>query len=79
MRYAKMIGAAVAAVGIGLGIGGTLLASRALANLLYEVPPYDPTTLAATATLFLAIAAGATLLPARRAMRVNPAETLRRD
>jgi putative ABC transport system permease protein len=72
-------GLAVAAVGIGLGIAGTLAASRALANLLYDVQPYDPTTLAATATLFLAIAAGASLLPARRAMRVNPAETLRRD
>jgi predicted permease len=72
-------GLTVAAVGVVLGLGGTLLASRAVERLLYEVQPHDPAILATTAALFLAVAAAASLLPARRATRVNPAETLRRE
>ena len=72
-------GMLVATVGVGIGLAGALAASRALEQLLYEVQPHDPATLAIAASLFLAIAAAATLLPARRATRVNPAETLRRE
>jgi hypothetical protein len=69
----------VASAGVVLGLGGTLVASRAFERLLYEVQPHDPVILATAASLFLAVAAAASLLPARRATRVNPSETLRRD
>jgi len=72
-------GMLVATMGVALGLAGALAASRTLEQLLYHVQPHDPATLAMAASLFLVIAAAATVLPARRATRVNPAETLRRD
>lgn len=70
---------AVASAGVILGIAGARAVSQVVEELLYEVEPHDPATLALTAFLFLAVAAAASLLPALRATRVNPAETLRRD
>lgn len=81
-RVRRMVlgeGLAVAALGIALGTGAALLATRALAQLLYEVEPGDPSTLLATAALFLVVATVASLLPAARATRVDPVEVLRAD
>jgi hypothetical protein len=72
-------GLAVAAVGVAIGLAGALAVTHTFERLLYGVQPHDPLTLSITATLFLAIAAWATFLPAHRATRVDPAETLRRD
>ena len=46
---------------------------------LYEVPANDPATLLTVAALFLAVAAIATYIPARRAARVDPAMALRAE
>jgi len=48
-------------------------------NMLYGVDPADPATFGAIALLVGAIALLASYLPARRALRVDPAETLRAD
>jgi ABC-type antimicrobial peptide transport system permease subunit len=72
-------GMRVATIGVVLGLAGALAVSRGLEQLLYEVQPHDPATMTIAAVLFLAIAATATVLPARRATRVNPAVTLRSD
>ena len=72
-------GLTVASAGVVLGLAAALAGSRVVAQLLYEVEPHDPATLVMTALLFLAVAAVASLLPALRATRVDPAETLRRD
>lgn len=72
-------GLAVASVGVAIGVGGAIVASRALERLLYQVQPHDPTTLAATAILLLAIAIAASLLPARRAAAVDPVIALRQE
>ena len=72
-------GLVVAAIGIGAGLVGALFASRTIEQLLYEVEPGDPSTLAATALLFLAIAAAASFLPARRATQVDPVEVLKAE
>jgi putative ABC transport system permease protein len=72
-------GLTVASAGVVLGLAGALAGSRVVAQLLYEVEPHDPATLVMTALLFLAVAAAASLLPALRATRVDPAETLRRE
>ena len=61
---------------------GTLAAlalSRLLEALLVEVDPADPTTYLATALALGAVATFASLVPARRATRVNPIEALRID
>jgi len=68
-------------VGIGLAIGlaASLAVNRVLKAELVQVSPGDPVALAAaSATLILAAVLGC-LIPARRAMRVDPAVALRHD
>jgi putative ABC transport system permease protein len=72
-------GARVVGVGIALGLVGALGASRALGSLLFGVAPVDPATYAATAALMLAIGMLASYVPAHRASRVDPCESLRAD
>jgi ABC-type antimicrobial peptide transport system permease subunit len=46
---------------------------------LYGVPTSDPATFAGTAAILIAVAVVACIVPARRAMRVNPITALRSD
>jgi putative ABC transport system permease protein len=60
-----------------IGIPAALFASRALVNMLDDVSPRDPVVLAGvTALLFVVVLAGS-YLPARRAVRINPAAALK--
>jgi len=70
-------GIVLVTVGIGLGAALALFLSRFLAGLLYGVKSNDPMTLAAVSLLLLVASLAATLLPARRAMRVDPMVALR--
>src|SRR5581483_12014606 len=72
-------GMVMALPGIVIGLGAALAAGRALRSLLFEVKPNDPWALAAAAILFACVAAAACYLPARRAIRVDPAVTLRHE
>jgi putative ABC transport system permease protein len=72
-------GMTLALIGIAIGLGGALAATRALRTLLFEISPSDPWTLAAAALLFAAVAAAACYVPARRAIRVDPMTTLRHE
>jgi putative ABC transport system permease protein len=72
-------GLLLAAVGIGLGVAGGLGLTRLLQSQLYEVEATDPLIFAAAAALMLVVAVSANLLPALRATRVNPIETLRQE
>ncbi len=69
-------GAALAAVGLGVGILGALGISQLLATLLFGVGPFDPATLALVATCLGGVALVASWLPARKASGVEPAVTL---
>jgi predicted permease len=69
----------VVALGVIAGLTISLLSMRALESLLFEVAPADPLTLAAVATLILALAIAAAWMPARRAARVNPVEVMRSE
>lgn len=69
----------MAAVGIALGLAGSILVARSLATLLFGVAPHDPGTFAVTAGVLMAVAALASFLPARRATRVDPMVALRGD
>lgn len=64
-------------LGLLLGLGAALLATRVMASLLFGVAATDPPTLAATAAFLLAVALVACWLPARRALRVSPMAALR--
>jgi MacB-like periplasmic core domain/FtsX-like permease family len=70
-------GIGLAAVGLVLGTCGAMLLTRTLETLLYEVSPTDPAVFAMTCAGVLVVAALASLLPAIRALRVDPAVALR--
>ena len=65
------------AFGVALGLGGALGLTRLMGALLYQVSPTDPVVLGGVALLLAAVAAGAGLLPARRAARIDPLIALR--
>jgi putative ABC transport system permease protein len=70
---------AMGIVGAGLasGLVASLLASRVLRNLLFEVQPADPTTFALVSLLFLGIGLLAGYVPVRRATQIDPVNALR--
>ena len=67
----------LASIGVALGLGASLLLTPLFGTLLYGVSPFDPLTLALTSAALLAVAALASVIPARRATRVSPVEALR--
>ena len=69
----------LAASGVAAGLLASLLFSRALAGLLFDVAPFDAATLAGVSLLLLAVAAAAAWSPARRAGRVDPLVALRTE
>lgn len=66
-------------VGVGLGVLAALGLVRLMSSLLVGVAPTDPLTFASMAVLFMAIAAAASWLPARRAARLDPTAALREE
>src|SRR5688500_5423050 len=72
-------GLKLAAAGVTLGLAGALASARVLATMLYGVTPHDPITFATIALIVTGVAAAATYVPARRAMRVDPVVALRAD
>jgi putative ABC transport system permease protein len=69
--------ALLAAVGIAIGIAGSLAITRLLADFLFTVKPTDPLTFAAVAVLLAGVSLAAGLLPARRATKIDPLAALR--
>ncbi len=65
------------AAGIAVGGAGAFALSRYLKSLLFEVKPGDPWTYAGIAILLATIALAASMVPARRATRVDPMIALR--
>jgi putative ABC transport system permease protein len=72
-------GAAVIAVGVGVGLLGALVATRYLQTLLFEIRPADPMTLVSVCALLSAVGLAACYLPARRATRIDPLVALRTE
>lgn len=69
----------VAGIGISLGLAGALAAAQSMRGLLFGIEPWDPLSQAATIGLLGAVAVAAAWIPARRAMRVDPATVLRTE
>jgi len=74
-----VMGRGMALVGLGLLVGtaAALLLTRMMASLVYGVSSTDPLTFAAAAALLMTVAAIACLVPAARAVRIDPAIALR--
>ncbi len=70
-------GVMLAAGGSAIGLIGAAALSRFLASVLYDVDPMDPATFAGMAAVLLTVAVVASWIPARRAARLDPVETLR--
>jgi predicted permease len=79
LRLVLAQGALLIGVGVVLGIGGALALTRFLRALLYEVTPTDPLTFTVATLAVVGVAIVAGLLPARRAMIVDPMAVLRRE
>jgi ABC-type antimicrobial peptide transport system permease subunit len=70
-------GAKVVLAGAVLGVAAALASTRLLGTLLYEVSAVDPVVFVAMAIMMIGIGMLASYLPARRASRVDPIESLR--
>jgi predicted permease len=65
------------AAGLTGGALGVVLVVRMVRDLLYGVPAFDPITLSVAVSVLIACATLAMLVPMRRAVRLDPAATLR--
>ena len=79
VRLVLRHGLTPAAVGIVVGIAVSLAGARFARSLLFEVSPFDPLSLMAVAVLLLVLTLVACLVPAWRALRVDPVTALRGD
>jgi putative ABC transport system permease protein len=61
------------------GLAGALAVARLMKGFLVDTSPFDPATLVSMALLLAAVAAVATLVPARRAAQLDPTVALRCD
>lgn len=69
----------MAPVGLAVGAVAAVFATRVLANLLFAVGPNDRLTFVGIAALLLLVALIGCLIPARRAVRVDPMKALRTE
>jgi putative ABC transport system permease protein len=72
-------GLGLAAVGVAIGLGTAAGVTRLMQSLLFGIDPLDPITFAATPVVLAGAAALATYLPVRRAVALDPIETLRTE
>ncbi len=79
-RVQRMIiseGGVLLGLGLVLGLLGSLLATRLIQGLLYDVAPHDPSTLGLVALLMGVIGLIASWIPALRAARIDPGVVIR--
>jgi predicted permease len=72
-------GLALVAVGMMAGLGSAFVGARYLKSLLFGITTHDPLSFAAAVIALLAVAPLATVLPALRAMRIDPVAALRQE
>jgi len=72
-------GAALSAAALAVGVPAAWVLTRTLSSQLYRVSPGDPVVYLSVAGLLLAVALAACSVPALRATRIDPVETLRSE
>ena len=78
-KMALAEGAKLAAAGLGLGAVAALALERLLQSELYAITVRDPATFVGAGAVLGAVALAACYVPARRAMRIDPAIALRHE
>ena len=78
-RIVAIRGLTLVGVGMVLGLAGSYGATRFLQRLLFGVEPTDPVTFVVVSFFFAAVGAAACLLPARRAVKVDPVVALQAE
>jgi ABC-type antimicrobial peptide transport system permease subunit len=79
-KVLKMVlsrGLITSVAGVAMGFVGSLLLTRTMRSLLFEIEPNDPLTLVSVTLLLLLATMLATYIPARRAAKVDPMAALR--
>jgi ABC-type antimicrobial peptide transport system permease subunit len=79
MRLVVRHGLMLALTGAIIGIGVSMTVTRLMASMLYSVRPNDPATFAGVSLLLVLVSLAACLIPARRAMRIDPMVALREE
>jgi predicted permease len=79
VRLVLRYGVALAVAGVALGTLAGLSISRVMEGLLWGIEPTDPSTFAAVAVSLGSAAVGAALMPAWRAGRTDPVQTLKAE
>jgi ABC-type antimicrobial peptide transport system permease subunit len=68
-----------AGIGTVTGLAASMWAVRALESIVWGIRPIDPATFISVAAIVLTVAILASIVPALRIARVNPADTLRQE
>jgi putative ABC transport system permease protein len=78
---AMIVRQAFTMIGVGqlIGLVGAFALTRVLASFLFGISPEDPLTFAGVALLLALVALTACAVAARRALRIDPVEALRRE
>src|SRR5580692_7783369 len=71
--------ALIVVVGVGAGLFGSVMLTRFLQTMLFEIKPTDPLTFGALTILLAGVALLASFIPARRASRIDPLVALRHE
>jgi predicted permease len=79
VRLVVSQGLKLAGIGLGIGVAGALALTRLMTTMLFHVRPDDPTVYGLALAVLLAVAALASLIPALRAVRVQPATALHHE
>ena len=77
LRMVLVSGARLFAVGGVIGLAASILLSRLISHLLFEISPGDPVSYVSVVVVFAVIAFLACYIPARRAAKVDPMVALR--
>ena len=78
LRLVAGQGVILALTGIVMGVACALALTQVMRTVLFHVSATDPATFTGIASIFLLVALGASYIPARRALRIDPAAALRR-
>ena len=79
LRVVAGEGLRLVGAGVAVGLVAAILAVRVARSVVFDVLPFDPAVYAAVVVIFLLTAGAASIVPVRRALRVDPIVTLRAE